>query len=81
MNSQEHPVLIMAREQFGEDLPPVFGMMNFTTPLLIICDPTYLKEIYVTKHKILDKDQLLAKSLDHIVGTTAVVRKGDEQWF
>ena len=56
MNSQEHPVLIMAREQFGEDLPPVFGMMNFTTPLLIICDPTYLKEIYVTKHKILDKD-------------------------
>lgn len=46
----------MIKEDFGDNVPPVVGMINLFMPMLIINKPEMLEELYVTKAKFFDKD-------------------------
>lgn len=62
----------MFKEDFGTDIPPVVGVMNLFFPTFIITRPEMLEELFVTKAKNFDKDQIIAKGLVHVLGESTI---------
>eukprot|EP00347_Sterkiella_histriomuscorum_P017019 403350965 len=65
---------------FGETLPPIFADMRIADGSIVFCDPNYVKEIYTTKTKYMDKHPKFYRIAYEQFKDSTFLQKSSELW-
>ncbi len=79
-NSKGDYIELYWESMFGEKLPPIF--IDFRAPhgVLMIQDPIFLNELYVSKNKFFDKHDKPKRVYSSFIGNSILFDKSNELW-